>query len=211
MSIKIKCPNCGKKLEINIKEGANPKLDSVKIKCPMCKIISPYPMYKKIDETKCYDNDCTKPVGKNSDDTDYQNKDNDPTLRASDKTDVNPMYSAVIGELQVDANVNNFKLREGRNVIGRKATTSKADIQIMPKTEKSRISREHIVINVKKLKSGNYIHALSLYKDEVNDTFYNDQKLKFGDSYFLKKNDVIKMPDGLIINFVLSDKEKTLC
>lgn len=209
MSKKIQCPHCGYKLVVDFKSKEHSNMENVKITCPICNVSSPYSSYKKLDETECVNKDGTNLNG-NKDKTKYKAEDPE-TDYLNTVPNVNLGYAPVIGELKIGSNANTIKLKEGRNVIGRKASSSKANIQILHKTEKSRISREHLVINVKKMKSGNcYVHALTLYKDCVNDTFYNDILLKYGDSYFLKNNDIIKLPDDVIVEFVVADDELTL-
>lgn len=192
----IKCPNCGKKLEVNFKSKASQNIEDIKIKCPICKISSPLSSYKKI-ENESGDGDKTRYS---------KNRPEDPDTEY--KTAPHQSYSSP-GELKLVGSKLAFKLKEGRNVIGRKAQTSKSDIQIESNNNPSRLSREHIVINVKRIKDGRYIQDLSLYKNEVNVTLHNGQKLEYGDSYFLKDNDEIALPDDIKLKFIVPDPEKT--
>lgn len=57
-----------------------------------------------------------------------------------------------------------FELSLGRNIVGRKADSSVADIQI--KTDDRLISRHHALITVEQDPSGRYIAMLSNYKNK---------------------------------------------
>ena len=94
-------------------------------------------------------------------------------------------------------NMPGIRLREGRNIIGREASSSSADIRL-PRAY-DRISREHLIINVKRVGYG-YKHEIQLYKREVNATMLNDTTLSGGDIYLLKEGDTIKFP-GLALRF----------
>ncbi len=86
-----------------------------------------------------------------------------------------------------------FQLKEGQNVIGRKAKGSGADIQL-PCTSR-RMSREHIVIEVKRVAGKGYVHYVSLSKEQVNPTYVNGQLLSYGDKVVLNTGDIIRLPD----------------
>ena len=88
-------------------------------------------------------------------------------------------------------------LCEGRNIIGREASTSTATVRI-PQTYK-RISREHLIIDVKAV-GNEYKHEIRLYKSEVNPTMLNTTTITGGDIFVLNDGDTIKMPD-LAIRF----------
>lgn len=99
-----------------------------------------------------------------------------------------------------------YNLRLGKNIVGRKGNTSKADIQLP--CENNRISREHICINVKQIPANGLVHTISLYKQQVNDTFVEDLKLEFGDSMILEHGMTIHLPD-VDIRFELPNEEST--
>jgi hypothetical protein len=83
-------------------------------------------------------------------------------------------------------------LREGRNIIGREASTSTATVRL-PQTYK-RVSREHLIIDVKAV-GNEYKHEIRLYKSEVNTTQLNTTTLTAGDIFVLNNGDTIKLPD----------------
>ncbi len=113
-----------------------------------------------------------------------------------------------IGILKImDTNVS-YQLKLGRNVIGRKSTTSKANFQINT-GEKRSMSREHIVIDVKEEKYKGFVHYISLYKEKVNKTFVGSEQLHYNDCVIiLKQGDIIKLPDAVLI-FDIPDDEAT--
>lgn len=149
------------------------------IKCPACKEIQMFESYKTTT------------------DNDYH-------------TEVGEFDNFIIGELHVvNARLEPFKLKIGRNVIGRKADSSKADIQLPVNMGKSRISREHIVIDVNKVIGIGYVHSVSLYKEKVNDTYINNEKLLAEDSLILSDGDIIMLPDNMCIKFIIPDSDLT--
>lgn len=86
-----------------------------------------------------------------------------------------------------------FPLRNGRNIVGRKAQDSAADIQIECPTK--RLSREHLVIQVTADDGSGYKHCASLYKEKENATFVDNLELIYSDKVILRDHDIIKLPD----------------
>ncbi len=186
--MKIKCPYCGKILEVKSKTDEKINLATT-LACPLCK--------SKFSLSEC---ERVKEEG------------GKPKSGSGEGTEVN-LGKHIKGELKVlNSNLPNFKLKEGSNVVGRKAQTSQADVQIPAEIpagqEKHRFSREQIVINVVKTPKG-YVHKMSLYKSKVNATYYNNVELQYGNSYILKDNDIIKFPDNITVKFVMPDSEGT--
>lgn len=100
-----------------------------------------------------------------------------------------------------------FDLKPGRNVIGRQANSSKADIQLPCRSRLS--SREHIVIEVKGSISTGYSHQISLYKENVNRVLVGGNALSWGDVLVLNDGDTIVLPDepiGVRLCFVMSEE-----
>ncbi len=114
-------------------------------------------------------------------------------------------HNHTVGQLYVPNLNRTFPLNIGRNLIGRKSNASSADIQIPCETK--RMSREHIIIDVKDV-NGQINHYLSLNKAQVNDTFINNVKLEFGDKIILKNYDIINLPD-IDVRFNLADEDET--
>jgi len=159
---KIKCPVCGAILKVQYVCGIEAKT----VMCPVCKKASKYTSFTQVVE---------RPVD-NEDKTDYEKP------HTSDETIVD-----VIGTLLYQGK--SYKLKPGRNTIGRKAETSSATIQI----EADRyMSRDHAEIIVRRNSKGEYMHFFHNSKNK-NDTFVNGQKVENGDELILNGGEVIKM------------------
>lgn len=153
-------------------------IESKSVVCPICKQRSPYAEFL---------HPATAPA-------------------AADSTCLPEMNSG-IGELCELSTGRRYSLSEGRNVIGRQASASTADVQIATGNS-MRMSREHLVIDVKKHPVKGYVHVLSLYKEKVNPTSVNGQPLEYNDSVVLSSGSVIDLPDVRLI-FTLPDVEGT--
>lgn len=172
--IRIKCPYCSAVLVVK----GGPGLENRRLTCPVCKETSPFSSFKTVVSK------VEKTVYPGSD-TDEEDTDTD-IERSSDGT---------AGRLRPsDLHLPPFQLKVGKTVIGRKASSSKADIQI-PTGESRRMSREHLMIEVKKTPDRGYIHYLSMCKENLNATFLNDERIEFGDCFALKDGDVLQLPD----------------
>lgn len=178
-TINLKCPHCGAKLRAKMVEGIEKKSPI----CPICKEKSPFTEF--IKDT----------VRKDESATDYGIATNSNATQA-------------LGHLRVmnDEKATIYNLQEGKNIIGRKASVSNATIQLELPAGANRISREHIVINVVKTAPNIYKHSVSLYKQQVNETFVCDIELEYGICLVLKHGDVIKMPD-ITLRFECKDEE----
>ena len=113
-----------------------------------------------------------------------------------------------LGQLTVmDSDLPAFRLKVGKNVVGRKASASSADIQLSV-GESKRLSREHLTIEVKKVPGKGFVHIASLYKLKSNATYLNDNILVYGDAVILQHGDVLKLPD-ISLQFALPDEDGT--
>lgn len=112
----------------------------------------------------------------------------------------------IIGKLKVKSTGASYQLKIGKNVIGRKSPKSSADIQI--DCPNNRMSREHLIIEVKKSPTEGFIHYARLFKGHVNATFVGDLELEEGDEVILKNRNVIKLPD-VDVEFTLPDEDET--
>lgn len=187
--IKIKCPCCGTMLAVKQQPG----IENKNVTCPVCKETSPFKFYKPM-------------TAKKSEDTIYP--DNEEHTHY-EETDLGVGMNFTLGQLKIMSSpLSPFRLNVGRNVIGRKASASSADIQL-PTTESKRMSREHLIIEVKKMSGKGLVHYVSLYKQKVNDTFINHERLEFGDCIILKDGDMIKLPD-MTVKFEIPDEESTI-
>ena len=182
-TIDVKCPWCSATLRIR----QTPGMESKNITCPNCKQTSPFIKFKKVvpieeESITCFPGN---------------NRTNQ---------EVNP-ENLIIGRLVVPLSGISFQLQPGKNIIGRKVTSSTANIQI-PTGENKRLSREHLIIEVKRMPSNGFIHYVSLYKEKVNKTYINNTELLFGDILILQHGDIIKLPD-IELKFEIPDAEAT--
>ncbi len=111
-----------------------------------------------------------------------------------------------IGELRLAGTERVFPLAMGRNVIGRQADGNTATIQIPEPTR--RLSRRHLVIEVKEVPHRGILHCVSLFKEQVNPTFVDDTRLEFGDSLVLASHARLRLPQVELL-FVIPDEDET--
>ncbi len=104
-----------------------------------------------------------------------------------------------------------YTLKLGPNIIGRDVKSSKADWKIPGTDSCMRISREHIIVEVKNLSNGSYRHELSLYKDKVNATYVNGDRVEDKEErLILNQGDSVKLPDNIMLLFEIPDTDGTL-
>ena len=179
--IKIKCPFDGAVLSIKNQPG----LESKSVTCPICKHKYPFTQFKVVT-----------PVTNKDDDppTDYPGGEERTSYGADKPTDLGAM-NFTPGRVVVVGTIISYRLKPGRNIIGRKASKSAADFGI-DTGENRKMSREHIVIEIKKVPAKGFVHYLSLYKEKVNKTFVGNEPLVYGDCIILNHGDIIKLPDA---------------
>lgn len=178
-SIIVKCPHCSAQLKINR------NIEKVKVNCPICK-------------QSFLPKDAKQVTKSDGDSTQLNEK---TILPAVEKDHVLGVLRKVAGGSE------QYQLKLGKNVVGRKANVSSADIQIQT-GESRRMSREHVVIEVKKVEGRGLVHYISLYKEKLNPTFVGDERLEYGDCLVLNQGDEIKLPDCTLI-FEIPDEEGT--
>lgn len=191
--IKIKCPYCGAVLSVKNQAG----IESKSVTCPICKQKSPFKDFKKIADRK--DDEHTQYPG-DEEKTSYQSS-------ADPGTDIGQGLNFTLGKLKVMPSGPSFQLRTGKNVIGRKASQSSANFQI-PMEGSKRLSREHLMIEVKKVSGKGFVHYASLCKQKTNKTSVGSEILEFGDCVVLNHGDIIKLPD-VNLKFEIPDEEGT--
>ncbi len=113
---------------------------------------------------------------------------------------------ASVGRLVVVSTSMPFQLTAGRNIIGRMATGSVANVQIP--CEGRLVSRDHLLIEIENETGKGLVHYVSLNKQQVNPTYVGDVLLEYGNKIVLKHNDIIKLP-GMEVRFELPDEEGT--
>lgn len=164
-----------------LKVAAQAGMEEKKVTCPVCHTTSAYKYFKQIV------------------DHDGPTQYNEESAHSE---------SRVIGRLVVPSLGMSFQLREGRNVVGRKAAQSTATIQIPFPVGQKRTSREHLVIDVKHVDGRGFVHYASLFKEKVNDTRIGAMPLDYGDSVVLRDKDIIRLPD-VELRFEIPDEDGT--
>lgn len=182
-TLDVKCPWCSAVLRIK----STPGMEGKNITCPNCKHTSPFTQFKQIIPVEEESETCL-PGGIG----------NGPMPTKE---------NLIIGRLVIPLSGISYQLLPGKNIIGRKASASTANFQIDTGNSK-KMSREHLIINVKRIPSSGYIHYVSLYKEHVNKTFINSTELLWGDTLILQQGDLIKLPD-IDLKFELPDEEAT--
>ncbi len=188
--LKIGCPVCGAVLSVRNQAG----LESKSVTCPICKNKSPFTSFKRIADK--VEEECTQ----------YPDEDRHEKSVENEMTDLNVGLNFTLGQLHVVGQHVSFQLKPGRNVIGRRTSGSSSTVQIP--CESKRMSREHLIIEVKKNPAKGFMHYVSLYKEQVNPTFIGNVKLEYGDSVVLKDGDIIKLPE-VDLRFMVPDEDKT--
>ena len=191
--IQIQCPDDGAVLAITNQPG----LENKRVTCPVCKKSRPFTQYKKINSKGSKD-DTALPESNGEKTT--------PGYGGCDQHNFT-MENRSLGRLAVISTGEHYPLRSGRQVIGRKASSSQADIQI-DTGDGRHMSRSHMVIEVSYVKGKGFVHCAKLFKDQCNDTFVNSVKLEAGDSIVLHHGDVLRLPDAEL-KFEIPDGEDT--
>lgn len=182
--VRVKCPKCGSILKIGKREG----MEKMNLTCPLCDYKGLFSTYISMDLA-----DAAK------EETNYEG---DQTQTDSE-TEV-MQKSMSIGRLRCNGQV--YALSEGENIVGRKAESSEATIQIPD--ESRRMSRRHITITVIRVGKNTVQHRLQLSKKEVNTTLLNNEKLQPGDIMILNNGDVITLPHGAKLVFEIDGSSK---
>lgn len=192
--IQIKCPFDGAVLSLkNI-----PDIETKSITCPVCRHKYPFTQFKRVVKT----------VNRDDPGTDYPEREEDTSYACGNGSGTGAdSMNLTLGRVKICGTAISYQLRPGRNVIGRKGAKSGADFQI-DTGENRFMSREHIVIEVKKLPSKGFVHYVSLFKEKVNKTSVGDEPLLFGDCIVLNHGDIIKLPDANL-KFEIPDDEAT--
>ena len=189
--IKIKCPFDGAVLSIVNQPG----IETKNVTCPKCMHKYPFTQFKKVVPTSPNDDPKTEYPGGN-----------ERTSYSDVKTEFGGM-NLTLGKVVVVNSGISYQLKPGRNVIGRKATHSQADFQVDTGEARS-MSREHVVIEVRKDPVKGFVHYLSLFKEKVNKTSVGNEPLLYGDCIVLNHGDIIKLPDS-DLRFEIPDEEGT--
>lgn len=187
--IQIKCPFCGSILSVKNMPG----IESKSVTCPICRHKYPFTQFKRMASAP---DEHYHPGG--DEDTDYGDD--------STTTDMSKM-NYTIGRVIIIGSGIEYRLKPGRNVIGRKSPNSAADFQI-DTDDRRLMSREHIVIEVKKVPAKGFVHYISLFKKKVNKTYIGNEPIEYGDCIVLSHGDIIKLPDAAL-KFEIPDEDAT--
>lgn len=161
---RIKCPGCGVLLDVRNSQNETVKM----ITCPQCK--------SQLRVNFPQNNGETQYVGSfpsNGDDTVYMGR---------QQAAVSPGY-LVYG-------AQSYPLQLGMNVVGRKASTSQATVQIA--TDDRYMSRQHLNIHVNKV-TEEKVRVVVSNEHNKNATYVNGQLLDEGDQLVITDGSTIKM------------------
>ena len=174
-TLKIKCPNCGAVLTIRNMAG----IETKSVTCPVCKKLSRYTDYKKPAPI------CPTP-------------EEDRTMLGN-IPGMPPAQAGSPGSLRSEETGQTYILSVGLNIVGRKAASSDASVQI--DTANRTMSRKHCAIEVKPTKGDTgYLHILSNAQNK-NATYVGNQKLEDGDRIVLQGGEKIRMGE-VILTFI---------
>lgn len=184
-TINIKCPFCNTVMKV----ASQPGIENMKVECPVCHRKEPFTSYKQVVL-----------------------KQNLPNADSDTTTSLNPGGAGAQnnrpGSLTLLSTGETFDLREGVNIIGRKASVTQATIQI-PTGNSLKMSREHLVINVKNIPGKGFVHYVSLAKERVNPTFLGTERIEYGDSLILTNGLTLRLPDATLVFKIDTDNERT--
>lgn len=200
-NVKIKCPWCSSVLSVKLVPG----IENKSVNCPVCKHKSPFVEFEKVVAAP------PKPATPPARPSGAVNPGGERTIYGGatpangHATTVLPdagSANACVGRLEIPSTGEVFPLRPGRNVIGRRASQSGANIQIS--TSQKMISREHFVIDMQSTASMGNAYIVSLAKEQVNPTFVGTNRLEFKDAVLLNNGDIIRLPGDVVVRFVIS-------
>lgn len=187
--ITIKCPTCGKILRLH----DSPTINTASFTCPVCKekhivrncqrVVKSQPKQSAISEETQYG--YSQPT-RNSEETQYG-----PALSHMGGGEETQIASAPvqIGNLIDNDNGTRYQLQLGANIVGRKAATSPATIQIVDNS--GYMSRNHASIEVRNA-GGKLLHIFKNTKNQ-NSSYINDVLVQNGDQLILNDGDRLKL------------------
>jgi len=194
---RIKCLSCGVLLDVRNSQNEAVKL----IICPQCKAqlkVNFLPKQQYASSPLAGD---TQYVNPNAGEAQYVNWDNgetryvgqpssneEETMYVGKKEIVTPGYLSFGGR--------KYPLELGNNVVGRKASTSQATVQIA--TDDRYMSRQHLNINVNKL-STDKVKVVVSNEHNKNATYINGLLLNEGEQLVLTDGAQIKMGNTTIV------------
>lgn len=187
-TIKIKCPTCGKVLRLQ----DAPNINAASFTCPVCHEKHVVGQCQRVvDQPKS-----AAPMGE---ETQYgpapkQSYGEETRIfsgggyTTGEETSIGQAPSANVGKL-VDANGAIYPLRIGNNILGRKAASSMASIQIA--TNDRTMSRSHAVIEVSQA-GGQMLHIIK-NDENKNPSYLNGTLIGQQDQLVLNNGDRLRM------------------
>ncbi len=191
--IKIKCPFCGALYNAKNHSGIENEI----VKCIKCNQKNKFSNFKRVQPA------VTGGVAKRS------SRQEEIT---TEKTVYGPMVHRMeenpLGRVRLLGRNITYQLKPGRNIIGRKSSSSIADFQI--DTGSSRLmSRQHLQIEAVKKVAKGYVHYVSLCRENINATTINGESLLYKvDQMILNPGDIINLPDAEL-RFEIPNEEGT--
>lgn len=173
---RVKCPGCGVLLDVRNSSGTSEK----EITCPKCNSRIVVKFNKPVTQQIPPSNDTAE-------------------TQEFHTSFISGLTDGIMGKLLY--NGQKYTLQMGINSVGRKATTSKASVQI--DTNDRSMSRMHSIINVTRMFDGT-LRTTIKNADNKNVTYVGGQILYDSDTIVLNDGDVIKM-GNVNITFVKSE------
>jgi len=177
--IRIKCPTCGARLTV-IDSPAN---QGKSVKCPICKEKHPFSSFQVVTSATIDENDRTQiGVGRNP----------------KDATELPDRVLQKESGYLVDGNMNEYPLKEGINLIGRRTFNSPSTANVAIETIDRGFSRRHLYVEVSTVHGGN-THYLAYNAENKNPTTINTIPIEQGDKILLHDGDVIKSSKTILV------------
>ena len=194
---RIKCPSCGVLLDVRNSQNEAVKM----ITCPQCKAQLRVNFLPKQQHASSPLAGETQYVNPKAGETQYVNRDNGET-RYVGQSSSNEKETMYVGKKEIASpgylsfEGQKYPLELGNNVVGRKASTSQATVQIA--TDDRCMSRQHLNINVIK-DSADKVRVVVSNERNKNATYINGQLLNEGDKLFLTDGSTIKMGNTIVV------------
>lgn len=181
-NLTIVCPGCGKMLTLEDKPNINNSIFS----CPVCKGKAKVGDCKRVNTIRKSSSDETQyGFSSSGDETQIGTS---SRSRGGDETQIVGLTNTTIGHL-IDANGKIYQLKTGCNIVGRKASSSPANIQI--EVDDRYMSRNHAVIEVQ-TSHGDTLHILRNSANK-NSSYLNGKLIESTDQLILNNGDKIKL------------------
>ena len=178
MKVNITCASCGKNIVVNLPDGQQ----QAKFNCPHCNQFIILNMKPKQDATNAGAGTLYGGARPREEASQRPRREGETELAC-------PKTTSRLALLQVQGQT--YTLRNGLNVVGRKATTSQADVQII--TDDRYMSRHHAVVKVMRTADGSLRTLISNHTDCKHPTVVSGQTLAAGDEVVLQGGTIITM------------------